>query len=123
MESGKTVQFSFFFQPTDKNKSFNKEEIINIYNKRKKWDFSNIEEIYKYDNFENETHSDVLTRILFTYSFIIKDVSYHQGMNELLAPIYYTFSYDKLYLEENMGIVSSVISTIHIVCAYYFIAL
>ena len=95
------VQFSFFFQPTDKNKSFNKEEIINIYNKRKKWDFSNIEEIYKYDNFENETHSDVLTRILFTYSFIIKDVSYHQGMNELLAPIYYTFSYDKLYLEEN----------------------
>ena len=42
-----------------------------------------------------------MTRILFTYSFIIKDVSYHQGMNEILAPIYYTFSYDKLYSEEN----------------------
>ena len=95
------TQFSFFFQPTDKNKNFNKEEIINIYKKRKNWDFSNVEEIYKYDNFENETHADVLTRILFTYSFIIKDVSYHQGMNEILAPIYYTFSYDKLYLEES----------------------
>ena len=95
------THFSFFFQPTDKNKNFNKEEIINIYNKRKNWDFSKIEEIYKYDNFENEIHSDVLTRILFTYSFIIKDVSYHQGMNEILAPIYYTFSYDKLYSEES----------------------
>ena len=95
------TQFSFFFQPTDKNKNFNKEEILNIYNKRKNWDFSNIEEIYKYDNFENETHTDVLKRILFTYSSILQDVSYHQGMNEILAPIYYSFSYDKLYLEEN----------------------
>ena len=95
------TQFSFFFQPTDKNKNFNKEEILNIYNKRKNWDFSNIEEVYKYDNFENETHTDVLKRILFTYSSILQDVSYHQGMNEILAPIYYTFSYDKLYLEEN----------------------
>ena len=95
------TQFSFFFQPTDKNKNFNKEEILNIYNKRKNWDFSNIEEVYKYDNFENETHTDVLKRILFTYSSILQDVSYHQGMNEILAPIYYTFSYDKLYLEES----------------------
>ena len=95
------TQFSFFFQPTDKNKNFNKEEILNIYNKRKNWDFSNIEEVYKYDNFKNETHTDVLKRILFTYSSILQDVSYHQGMNEILAPIYYTFSYDKLYLEEN----------------------
>ena len=95
------TQFSFFFQPTDKNKNFNKEEILNIYNKRKNWDFSNIEEVYKYDDFENETHTDVLKRILFTYSSILQDVSYHQGMNEILAPIYYTFSYDKLYLEEN----------------------
>ena len=94
------TQFSFFFQPTDKNKTLNNEEILNIYNKRKNWDFSNIEEVYKYDNYENETHSDVLTRILFTYSSIIQDVSYHQGMNEILAPIYYSFSYDKLYLEE-----------------------
>ena len=95
------TQLNFFFQPTDKNKNFNKEEILKIYKKRKNWDFSNIEELYRYDNFENETHSDVLTRILFTYSSIIQDVSYHQGMNEILAPIYYAFSYDKLYLEES----------------------
>ena len=93
-------QLSFFFQPTDKLKTFNKEEILNIYQKRKNWDFSNIDDIYKYDNLENETHADVLSRILFTYSCIIQDVSYHQGMNELLAPIYYCYSYDKLYIEE-----------------------
>ena len=93
-------QLSFFFQPTDKSKTFNKDEILNIYQKRKNWDFSKIEDVYKYDNFENETHADVLIRILFTYSYIIRDVSYHQGMNELLAPIYYCYSYDKLYIEE-----------------------
>ena len=94
------MQLSFFFQSTNKSKTFNKEEILNIYEKRKNWDFSKIKDVYQYDNFENETHSDVLIRILFTYSYIIKDVSYHQGMNELLAPIYYCYSYDKLGEEE-----------------------
>ena len=94
------IQLSFFFQPTNKLKNFSKEEILNIIQKRKNWDFTKIEDTYQYDNFENETHADVLTRILFTYSSIIKDISYHQGMNELLAPIYYCYSYDKLYIEE-----------------------
>ena len=94
------TQLSFFFQPTNKLKVYNKEEMINIYKKRKNWDFSRIEVIYQYDNFEDETHADVLNRILFTYSYIIQDVSYHQGMNELLAPIFYCYSYDKLYMEE-----------------------
>ena len=94
------IQLSFFFQPTDKQKTLNKEEMLNIYQKRKNWDFSRIEDIYKYDNFENETHADVLSRILFSYSYICQDVSYHQGMNEILAPIYYCYSYDKLYVEE-----------------------
>ena len=94
------IQLSFFFQPTDKQKTFNKEEMLNIYQKRKNWDFSRIEDIYKYDDFEIETHSDVMLRILFTYSYIIREISYHQGMNEILAPIYYCYSYDKLYVEE-----------------------
>ena len=94
------IQLSFFFQPTNRLKTFNNEELINIYKKRKNWNFSKIEDIYQYDNFENETHADVLTRILFTYSSLFQDVSYHQGMNELLAPIYYCYSYDKLYIEE-----------------------
>ena len=95
------AELSFFFQSTDKSKTFNNEELLKILDKRKNWDFSNINDIYKYDNIENETHADVLSRILFTYSIIIKDVSYHQGMNEILAPIYYCYSYDKLYIEEN----------------------
>ena len=41
------TQFSFFFQCTDKNKNFNNEEILNIYKKRKNWNFSDIKEIYK----------------------------------------------------------------------------
>ena len=94
------IQLSFFFQPTNKSKTFNNEELIKIYQKMKNWNFSKIEDIYQYDNFENETHADVLIRILFTYPSIIQDVSYHQGMNELLAPIYYCYSYDKLYMEE-----------------------
>ena len=58
-----------------------------------------IEEIY-YDNEENEIHADVLRRILFIYTILCPDISYHQGMNELLAPIYYCYSYDKTYTDE-----------------------
>ena len=38
--------------------------------------------------------------MLFIYTYINQDISYHQGMNELLAPIFYCFSYDKTYQEE-----------------------
>ena len=39
--------------------------------------------------------------MIFIYSKFSPDVSYVQGMNEIIAPIYYCFSYDKLYEEEN----------------------
>lgn len=42
----------------------------------------------------NETNADVLTRILYIFSKIHVDVSYVQGMNEILAPIFYCFSND-----------------------------
>jgi len=42
------------------------------------------------------THADVLSRILFIYSKFEPEVSYVQGMNELLAPIYYCFSFDRM---------------------------
>ena len=45
-------------------------------------------------------HADVLKRILFIYTSFCRDISYHQGMNELLAPIYFCYSYDKTYTEE-----------------------
>ena len=36
-----------------------------------------------------ETNSEVMNRILFIYAKIHEDVQYVQGMNDLLAPIYY----------------------------------
>jgi hypothetical protein len=44
---------------------------------------------------EDEKHIDVLTRILYIYGKNHPDVSYTQGMNELLAPIYYCFANDQ----------------------------
>ena len=53
-----------------------------------------------------ETNADVMNRILFIYAKLHPDVSYRQGMNELLAPIYYCFSNDnspkfKNFVEED----------------------
>ena len=53
-----------------------------------------------------ETNADVMNRILFIYAKLHPDVSYVQGMNELLAPIYYCFSNDnspkfKNFVEED----------------------
>ena len=41
-----------------------------------------------------ETNAEVMNRILFIYAKIHDDVSYVQGMNDLLASIYYCFSID-----------------------------
>ena len=37
------------------------------------------------------THADILTRILFVYAKLNPGIKYTQGMNELLAIIYYCF--------------------------------
>jgi hypothetical protein len=43
-----------------------------------------------------ETHADVLHRILFIYAKLNPSVKYIQGMNEVLAVIYYCYlEYDK----------------------------
>ena len=89
----------FFYEPINKNDNVSKEELLQLYQKRKKYTFNNINEIY-YPPEKNEIHAEVLKRILLIYTFINQDVSYHQGMNELLAPIFYCFSYDKTYEEE-----------------------
>ena len=93
------TQIAFFFEPTNKKNVKNKEEFIKMFDRRKNCTFSNVEEIY-YDEKENEIHADVLKRILFIYTVFSPEISYHQGMNELLAPIYYCYSYDKTYTEE-----------------------
>jgi len=38
-----------------------------------------------------ETHSDVMSRILFIYAKLNPGIKYTQGMNEVLAVIYYCF--------------------------------
>ena len=43
---------------------------------------------------DEETHHDVLRRVLFIYARLNPGVKYIQGMNELLAPIYYVFARD-----------------------------
>ena len=91
---------SFFFQSTNKNKQFTTEELLKLYKERKDCVFQNIEDYYNIEK-ENETHADVLTRILLIYSNFAPEISYQQGMNEILAPIFYCYSYDKLYIEEN----------------------
>ena len=52
----------------------------------------------------NEPNADIMNRILFLYAKLHPEVCYVQGMNDLLAPIYYCFSNDnnpqnKNYLE------------------------
>ena len=37
------------------------------------------------------THSDILARILFIYAKLNAGLSYVQGMNEILAVLYYCF--------------------------------
>lgn len=44
---------------------------------------------------EFETNADVMKRILFIYGKLYPEISYVQGMNELLAPIMYCFSNDQ----------------------------
>ena len=94
-------KISFFYEPVNKNlkNKESQEKFFNYLESRKNCTFNNIKEIY-YEDKENEIHVDVLKRILFIYAFIQPDISYHQGMNELLAPIFYCFSYDKTYKEE-----------------------
>ena len=93
------TQYSFFFHPTNNKKILDKEEAIKMFERRKNCTFKEIDEIY-YNEKENETHADVLKRILFIYTIFCADISYHQGMNELLAPIYYCYSYDHTYTDE-----------------------
>lgn len=38
-----------------------------------------------------ETHADVLSRVLFIYAKLNPGIKYVQGMNEVLAVIYYCF--------------------------------
>jgi hypothetical protein len=54
------------------------------------------------DLYNKEIHSDVMERILYIYAKNNKDVGYVQGMNAILAPIYYCYSMDNTCDKENI---------------------
>lgn len=95
------TQMSFFFSPINENDKFSQKEVLEMIESRRNCNLKNINETYKINIIE--THADVIARILFIYSKFSPDLSYVQGMNEIIAPIYYCFSFDKLYKTENIN--------------------
>ena len=85
------TEMNFFIKPINKNKIFTEEEIIKICEEKRNCNLKNINDIYKI-NIEL-TNSDIISRILFIYSKFEPVISYVQGMNEILSPIYYCFYY------------------------------
>ena len=55
---------------------------------RKRTEYENLSET-------EEAHWEVVERMLFIYAKLNPGQSYVQGMNEIIGPIYYTFSTDK----------------------------
>ena len=48
--------------------------------------------MYRPKDPKDEDHRDALLRILFLFAKLNPGITYVQGMNELLAPIYYVFA-------------------------------
>jgi hypothetical protein len=96
-----------FFNHLVNNKNISDEEISNIIFQKRNCTYQNYKQVYtkgreKINIFENETHSDVIERIIYIYCKLHKEVGYVQGMNELVAPIYYCFSIDNTVSLENV---------------------
>ena len=83
-------EMSFFVRPIDKNRIFTEDEIIKLFEKKQNCNLKNINDTYKI-NIEL-THCDIISKILFIYTKFEPELSYVQGMNEILAPLYYCFS-------------------------------
>lgn len=82
--------FQFFLRPANKKANqINDKDIENII-KRRSFNVSSLgfQTVVKEMNME-ETHLDVIARILFIYSKTNNELDYVQGMNEICALIYY----------------------------------
>lgn len=90
--------FPSFFQPTDDSIKYTEEEIKATKEQRKKFNLYDTKDYYQTGQIE--THADVIARLLFYYSNYYPDVYYIQGMNEIIAPIYYCYTSDKLYFSK-----------------------
>ena len=99
-------QMDFFFKPTDENIILSQKELNEIMDNRRNCTMKDINDIYKINI--KETHADVIVRLLFIYSTFFPDISHVQGMNEIIAPIYYIFSFDKTYgVETNIDYIEA----------------
>jgi len=94
------TEMSFFFKPIDTKNTFTEEELINLVENKRNCTLRNINETYKINIVL--THSDIVSRILFIYSKFEPNISYIQGMNEIVAPIYYCYSFDRLNDEQSI---------------------
>ena len=84
------AQMSFFFMPADETLNISNEEITIKANYIIDHTQSSKNKIEK----DFETHGDVLTRILYIFAKEYPNIRYVQGMNEVLATIYYQFCQD-----------------------------
>ena len=88
------TEMNFFVKPIDKKNMFSEKELIKLVETKRNCTLKSLNATYKINIVL--THADVLSRILFIYSKFEPEVSYVQGMNEIIAPIYYTFSFDRI---------------------------
>ena len=98
---------NFFSKPINNKIKLSPEEINNFYLQKRSCVYQDSTLVYtkgrkNYDLLDKEIHSDVLERILYIYAKINKDVGYVQGMNAILAPIYYCYCLDNTCDKDNI---------------------
>ena len=98
---------NFFSKPINNKIKLSPEEINNMYLLKKRCIYQDSTLVYTKGRqtnniYDKEIHSDVLERILYIYAKINKDVGYVQGMNAILAPIYYCYCLDNTCEKENI---------------------
>ena len=98
---------NFFSKPIDDKIQFSQEELNTLYMLKKSSIYQDSTLVYTKgrttnDLYKKEIHSDALERILYIYAKNNKDVGYVQGMNSILAPIYYCYSMDNTCDKENI---------------------
>lgn len=76
---------TFFIEAVDSNKNHHKDQLLKQAEVKKSHLHGELRLNYI------ETHADVLARILFIYGKLNPGVRYVQGMNEILAVLYYCF--------------------------------
>jgi hypothetical protein len=85
----------FFFMPARTNLQPISNDLITEMadKKRNEPGSTNIDKFFQKSSFES--NADIMCRILFIYGKKYPEIRYVQGMNEILAPIYFSFSNDQ----------------------------